>query len=1007
MTGDYTRFTHRPDRRYSGVLMQQGRVTLDADWNEQAAITARQLRIQALDTFGPAAVAWLNTPDAFLLSPLGGPPVDVSIGPGRLYLDGLLAEAFEAEAPTYLVQPYLPDPEPLPSQGDVIAYLDLWLREVTYVEDPHLLEKALGGPDTTTRVQRVWQVKWAAVEGAAECGVDLDAMFPPSAGRLTTSAFAPPPSGDPCILSPTGGFRGLENRLYRVEVQVPGPLGTAKFKWSRDNGSIVSPVEAVAVSGTQTVLTVARIGRDKVLRFRADDWVTVTDDHRELMGEPGEMARVVDTDEAALTVTLDRALPTGGGRAFGANATELAERHTRVQRWDQKSSNATVDVDGLIDVAAGPIPIEDGVNVEFSVDPAGGSFRLGDYWVFAARTADASVEILTDAPPRGIAHHYLQIGVITGLGGQMGVQDCRPRPEDCACCCTVSVGATGNQSGDYPTLAGAVAALPGIAPDEQVPVTICLLPGIHEIDEPVVVDRARVRILGCGPESRLRVGRGPGLVIAGDAVVLESFSALAENEAPIVLLRGQGQRLRDLDLWNQGPGAAVTADGVVDFAVEDCRVRASGGIRLLGERVEVEGSRIAEGPVVVGEGSDTVRIADNDLIGSRSSAIHLGGRKPAYDVEILRNRIRGAMENGIAGGFLDPEGIADGIVMGLRIVGNEIVECVSESVEGGGGQPFGGIVLGRVYDLEIHDNRIERNGEAARVAICGIFAAHSRGVQITRNVLRDNGRLADGELLPGSQAGIALRDAGAVMVIDPHGREQGAFRLSPVPAVRIDGNVVESRRGPALWIAGMGSMQVRDNRLAAIDILADLSDEITDAADAYVGSVYLMNRGLPGYMAGWLAAVGFDGLKESFTLQGQPVERLVVGGQVQFTGNQVRLDLTAPTSELALASMLIFSLDDTSIANNQSEGVLGRDLLLCDLLNFAITTRVTGNGLMSTPLLTAYSILSLGLFNHCTNNQATSCIRAFGFSPKSFIGNNAVLWPHPQYCGDDNVIGAM
>ena len=388
-------------------------------------------------------------------------------------------------------------------------------------------------------------------------------------------------------------------------------------------------------------------------------------------------------------------------------------------------------------------------------------------------------------------------------------------------------------------------------------------------------------------------------------------------------------------------------------------------------------------------------------------AIQLGGRKPAYDVEILRNRIRGAMENGIAGGFFDPQGVEDGIVMGLRIVGNEIVDCVSEQAERQSGMPFGGIVLGRVYDLEIHDNRIERNGEQARVAVCGIFAAHSRNVQITRNLLRDNGRLADGELLPGPQAGIALRDAGTMAVMDPHGKESGTFRVSAVAAVRIDGNVVESRRGPALWIAGMGAMQIRDNRLAAIDILADLQDEITDAADAYVGSVYLMNRGLPGYLAGWLAALGFDGLKEGFTLQGQPVERLVVGGQVQFTGNQVRLDLTAPTSELALANMLIFSLDDTSVANNQSEGVLGRDLLLCDLLNFAITTRVTGNGFMSTPLLTAFSILSLGLFNHCTNNQATSCIRAFGFSPKSFIGNNAVIWPHPTYCAEDNVIGAM
>src|SRR3546814_10045215 len=131
--------------------------SLDADWNEQTAITARQLRIQALDTLGPAAVAWLNTPDAFLIAPLAGPPADFSIGPGRLYLDGLLAEAFAEEAPTYLSQPFLPDPPPLPGNGAVIVWLDLWLREVTYIEDRRLLEQALGGPDTTTRVQRVWQ----------------------------------------------------------------------------------------------------------------------------------------------------------------------------------------------------------------------------------------------------------------------------------------------------------------------------------------------------------------------------------------------------------------------------------------------------------------------------------------------------------------------------------------------------------------------------------------------------------------------------------------------------------------------------------------------------------------------------------------------------------------------------------------------------------------------------------------------------------------------------------
>src|SRR3546814_2566563 len=163
------------------------------------------------------------------------------------------------------------------------------------------------------------------------------------------------------------------------------------------------------------------------------------------------------------------------------------------------------------------------------------------------------------------------------------------------------------------------------------------------------------------------------------------------------------------------------------------------------------------------------------------------------------------MENGIATGFFDPEGVAAGIVMGLRIVGNEIVGCVSETIAPrGSDQPFGGVILGRAYDLEIHDNRIERNGEQARVAICGIHVRQSRGVQISGNVLRDNGRLPDGELLPGPQAGISLRNASVMVVPAPTARNTDGFRLSPVPAPRIAATTVASRTRPALWISGMG-----------------------------------------------------------------------------------------------------------------------------------------------------------------------------------------------------------
>src|SRR5438045_3255816 len=130
MTGDYSRFTFDPRKRFSGVLQQQGRVQLDADWNEAVAIFKRRMRVQALDTFGPVGVAQLTTPDAFEVSVVAGPPPpDLALKPGRIYIDGILAELFPDEAASYLKQPFFPEPPPLPS-GDAVVYLDLWEREV-------------------------------------------------------------------------------------------------------------------------------------------------------------------------------------------------------------------------------------------------------------------------------------------------------------------------------------------------------------------------------------------------------------------------------------------------------------------------------------------------------------------------------------------------------------------------------------------------------------------------------------------------------------------------------------------------------------------------------------------------------------------------------------------------------------------------------------------------------------------------------------------------------------
>jgi hypothetical protein len=1028
MAGDYTRFTDDPARRYSGVWMQQGRVQLDADWNEAVEILKRRVRTLALDTFGAVGVPTLTTPDAFLIGWLAGPPADLSIEPGRLYVEGRLAELFEAEGATYLNQPFLPDAPPLPGAGDAVVYLDVWEREVTAVEDPHLRDVALGGADTATRTQAVWQVRVDARDGA-RCGVDVGA--PASAGRLTTEAFTPPAPDDPCLLPPQAGYRGLENRLYRVEVHDGGALGAARFKWSRDNGSIVSAVSDIAVAGGQTTLTVERIGRDPVLRFRIDDWVTVTDDHRELHGEPGEMARIVDLDEAQRQVVLDRALPTAGARAFGANAVEIAARHTRVQRWDQSAATNAIDGDGLIATAAGPIPLEAGIQVRFATDPAAGTFRVGDYWVFAARTADASVEILNDAPPRGIIHHYVQLASITGIGAaEPDVSDCRPRPEGeeaGCCCCLVTVRAREDQRADFDDLAGAIAALPNLAPNEAVPVIVCLLEGDHLIRETVRVARPRVTIRGCGWGTRLIMrAQVPVLELTGGEQAVETLAILAESGEPLITMMGNGSRIELCRLENQGPGPLVLARRVSDLTLRANLAIGSGGFELAGERIEVVENRLLLGPVNVRSPSDTVRIQGNDLINARLDAIILGDRGMIHQIDVVGNRIRGALRNGIASGFLDPEDQGrDGIIDGLRIIGNEISECVAVGrPDDRYVPPFGGIVLGRAYDLTVRDNRIERNGEETLAAVCGMLARHSRGVEISRNIIRQNGRRPDGQTFPGPQAGISLRDAGIMLslVPDPAAAGREVVELGILPAARVADNLVESRRGPALYIRGQGPMTIEGNRFQAIDILGNFADFTFATIDQYIGTVFVFNAGRPGYFGGFLAGAGLSALAPGApaSLVGTPaLTGLITGGQTQYRGNQARLDLTRLEAEIALANVAIVSLDDTVIAGNQTEGVLGArfsrpggdvvvaplavpqfvaDVVFADLLNLAVTTRQSHNGLMSTPLLTMFSILSHGFLNHCVENQATSCIRATGISPKSVVRDNAVIFPHPIFC---------
>ena len=52
MKGDFSRSTYRPSNHYSSVRLQQGRVLLDAEWNEHADIGLHVDRATTGDVVG-------------------------------------------------------------------------------------------------------------------------------------------------------------------------------------------------------------------------------------------------------------------------------------------------------------------------------------------------------------------------------------------------------------------------------------------------------------------------------------------------------------------------------------------------------------------------------------------------------------------------------------------------------------------------------------------------------------------------------------------------------------------------------------------------------------------------------------------------------------------------------------------------------------------------------------------------------------------------------------------
>jgi parallel beta-helix repeat protein len=620
MGGDYTRFTHKPSNRYEGVLTQQGRPQLDAEWNEQWEIAARRWRNQAQDIMGPCAVPEATTADAFLITPSG---TDLAIDTGRLYVDGLLAEILPEESYFYTKQPYY-WPKTLQTMTggpNGLVYLDVWQREITHVEDPELLEKALHGVDTTTRVQTVWQVKIDPTgSSAADCKANLKNRLPASGGRLSSRPNAPAKSSDPCASSPSGGYRGLENRLYRVEIHdITGQK--VRFKWSRDNGAVVAAVQEITKTTNASQLKVSHLGRDQVCCFKKGDWVEITDERRVLTEEPGEMACITNIDEANNIITLDRDIL----KTAGAFDLTDPTRHTRVRRWDQKKD---IDIDGLLSVLtpAKWHELENGVEIKLETT-VGSTFHVGDYWVFAARTVDGSVEKLDKAKPQGIHHHYCALATLSGIGSaSLKVEDCRilwpPKPsKPQEGCCNVIV-----HPGD--DIQGAIDSLP---PEGG---CVCLKTGVYQINSPIQINRSNVVLCG----------ESPGTSIQSSIANLLEISGVRHVTVEGIHFIGGQEQIRHAVTIKESRHVVIQNN-----LIEDCGIKVSRDVSNLRIRLNNIQVQNINGSYAVSSEGDLCWISDNYIVLAEQNTY--GVSVTGNDVSVTGNILHSTIENGTAIGL--------------------------------------------------------------------------------------------------------------------------------------------------------------------------------------------------------------------------------------------------------------------------------------------------------------------------------------------------------------------
>jgi hypothetical protein len=681
MRGDFSAWNKDRSQNFRGTLHQQGRVLLDRDWNAQTEVIGEWQETAGRDAFGPGVAAVpaevsasfkVTKAEKITTAPVH---VDVSVNMGRVWADGLLVESAQnmVRTATYLNSGSVAN---IPAAGlrDAVI-LETWLEELSPFQVPDLLiEPALGGVDTTERVQTAYRFRLFRMADGDTCdSINLKDDFD-AKGKLTAKLNPASSTNGDCPVVESGGYTGFEHRLYRIEI-AETDRAQAWFKWSQFNGGLVgrgffdSANRKVIINANENAIVHSGISEFylEALEFDANlgHW-------RVIYG-----AKAVLANDHSLTLPSVANEPTD--KFIGSIPTSPLnpKKFYFFRLW-----NGIERVDNF---TAAPADLPDLVGIQLKFDTGvAEKYKPSDFWTFPVRVGENPLVLVDNRPPQGIFYHRVPLAEvhwdsITAVGDK--IEDCRhifqPLTKQ-KTCCTYRVGDGTSSHGDFTKIQDAIDALPVKGGE------VCILPGEYE-QNVIIKERHNVFLRGCGKRTHIR-GKNSNPVItvqSSQSIVIESLAVEGPAGAIGIYLTGEEQtagdakrdfylkdiKLSDLTVIATG-NSAVKAQNAQFLTLENSAIYIhdqlnldqlipDSAVFLTGDDMVVERSEIrvlraetptpnyatgtvsqgrafsndpgqlipmqrAVGGLRIGGGSDRVRIVDNLIINGTGHGISLG-----------------------------------------------------------------------------------------------------------------------------------------------------------------------------------------------------------------------------------------------------------------------------------------------------------------------------------------------------------------------------------------------